>query len=215
VKNLYTQTSTEFMPSVLRTFALSLAIAFLGTMAGAFFVPSWLMIPLYVLEIVMLISAFFLRRKKAISYSFLYIFTFLSGITLYPIVAHYLATSGANVVVMAFASTTVVFIGISIYAAKSKRNFSFLGGFLLAALLALVAISIFNIFFPLSSTGMLAYSFIGVVVFSGYVLFDISRMKQYGVRAEEVPLMALNLYLDFINLFISILRILGILSSKD
>lgn len=212
---MYTQTSTEFMPSVLRTFALSLAIAFLGTMAGAFIVPSWLMIPLYVLEFVMLISAFFLRRKKAISYSFLYIFTFLSGITLYPIVAHYLATSGANVVVMAFASTTVVFTGISIYAAKSKRNFSFLGGFLLAALLALVAISIFNIFFPLSSTGMLAYSFIGVVVFSGYVLFDISRMKHYGVRAEEVPLMALNLYLDFINLFISILRILGILSSKD
>ncbi|MEO2078094.1 MAG: Bax inhibitor-1/YccA family protein [Bacillus sp. (in: firmicutes)] len=212
---MYTQTSTEFMPSVLRTFALSLAIAFLGTMAGAFIVPSWLMIPLYVLEFVMLISAFFLRRKKAISYSFLYIFTFLSGITLYPIVAHYLATSGANVVVMAFASTTVVFTGISIYAAKSKRNFSFLGGFLLAALLALVAIGIFNIFSPLNSMAMLVYSFIGVVVFSGYVLFDISRMKHYGVRAEDVPLMALNLYLDFINLFISILRILGILSSKD
>jgi uncharacterized protein len=212
---LYTQTSTEFMPSVLRTFALSLAIAFLGTMAGAFVVPPALFIPLMIVEFVMLMAAFFFRRKKAISYSFLYVFTFISGITLYPIVAHYLATAGANVVVMAFASTTVVFTGISIYAAKSKRNFSFLGGFLLAALLALVAISIFNIFFPLSSTGMLAYSFIGVVVFSGYVLFDISRMKHYGVRAEEVPLMALNLYLDFINLFISILRILGILSSKD
>ncbi|MDQ1147440.1 FtsH-binding integral membrane protein [Bacillus sp. SORGH_AS 510] len=212
---MYTQTSTEFMPSVLRTFALSLAIAFLGTMAGAFVVPPGLFIPLMIVEFVMLMAAFFFRRKKAISYSFLYVFTFISGITLYPIVSHYLATSGANVVVMAFASTTVVFTGISIYAAKSKRNFSFLGGFLLAALLALVAISIFNIFFPLSSTGMLAYSFIGVVVFSGYVLFDISRMKHYGVRAEEVPLMALNLYLDFINLFISILRILGILSSKD
>ena len=212
---MYTQTSTQFMPSVLRTFALSLAIAFLGTMAGAFVVPTGLFMPLMIVEFVMLITAFFFRRKKAISYSFLYIFTFISGITLYPIVAHYLLTSGANVVVMAFASTTVVFSGIAIYAAKSKQNFSFLGGFLLAALLAMVAISIFNIFFPLSSTGMLAYSFIGVLVFSGYVLFDISRMKHYGVRAEEVPLMALNLYLDFINLFISILRILGVVSSKD
>jgi uncharacterized protein len=212
---LYTQTSTEFMPSVMRTFALSLAIAFLGTMAGAFVVPDGLFMPLMILEFAMLITAFFFRRKKAISYSFLYIFTFISGITLYPIVAHYLSSSGANVVVMAFASTTVVFSGIAIYAAKSKHNFSFLGGFLLAALLALVTISIFNIFFPLGSTGMLAYSFIGVLVFSGYVLFDFSRMKHYGVRAEEVPLMALNLYLDFINLFISILRILGILSSKD
>ncbi len=211
---MYPQTSAEFMPSVIRTFAFSLAIAFLGTMAGVF-VPPALFMPLAILEFVMLMIAFFVRRKKAMSYSFLYLFTFISGITLYPIVAYYLATSGANVVIMAFASTTVVFSGIAIYAAKSKQNFSFLGGFLLAALLALVAISIFNIFFPLSSTGMLAYSFIGVLVFSGYVLFDISRMKHHGVRAEEVPLMALNLYLDFINLFISILRIFGILNSKD
>ncbi|WP_335517141.1 Bax inhibitor-1/YccA family protein [Neobacillus drentensis] len=202
------------MPSVLRTFALSLAIAFLGTMAGVYVPPS-LFLPLAILEFVMILAAVIFRRKKAISYSFLYIFTFISGITLYPIVSYYAATAGANVVIMAFATTTVVFTGISIYAAKSKRNFSFLGGFLLAALLALVAISLFNIFFPLSSTGMLAYSFIGVIVFSGYVLFDISRMKHYGVRAEEVPLMALSLYLDFVNLFVSILRILGILSSKD
>ncbi|MBI0578909.1 Bax inhibitor-1/YccA family protein [Neobacillus cucumis] len=202
------------MPSVLRTFALSLAFAFIGTMAGVF-VPTALFLPLSILELVMLFAAFFFRRKKAISYSFLYIFTFISGITLYPIVAHYLATTGANTVIMAFATTTVVFTGIAIYASKSKRNFSFLGGFLLAALLALVAISIFNIFWPLSTTGMLAYSFIGVMVFSGYVLFDFSRMKHYGVSAEDVPLMALSLYLDFINLFISILRIFGILQSKD
>ncbi|MBM7650677.1 Bax inhibitor-1/YccA family protein [Neobacillus cucumis] len=212
---MYTQTSTEFIPSVFRTFALSLAIAFLGTMAGAFVVPPGLFMPLMILEFVMLITAFFFRRRKAVSYGFLYTFTFISGITLYPIIAYYLSTAGANVVGMAFASTTVVFTGISIYAAKSKRNFSFLGGFLLAAILALIAIGIYNMFLPLSSTGLLAYSFIGVLVFSGYVLFDISRMKHYGVRPEDVPLMALNLYLDFINLFISILRILGIVSSRD
>ncbi|MCM3569192.1 Bax inhibitor-1/YccA family protein [Neobacillus mesonae] len=202
------------MPSVLRTFALSLAIAFVGTMAGVYVPPS-LFLPLSILELVMIIAAVFFRRKKAISYSFLYIFTFISGVTLYPIVAYYATTAGANVVINAFATTTVMFTGIAIYAAKSKRNFSFLGGFLFAALLALVAISIFNIFFPLSSTGMLAFSFIGVMVFSGYVLFDISRMKHYGVRAEDVPLMALSLYLDFVNLFISILRIFGILGSRD
>lgn len=184
-------------------------------MAGAFVVPPGLFMPLMILEFVMLITAFFFRRRKAVSYGFLYTFTFISGITLYPIIAYYLSTAGANVVGMAFASTTVVFTGISIYAAKSKRNFSFLGGFLLAAILALIAIGIYNMFLPLSSTGLLAYSFIGVLVFSGYVLFDISRMKHYGVRPEDVPLMALNLYLDFINLFISILRILGIVSSRD
>lgn len=211
---MYTQTSTEFMPSVLRTFAFSLAFALLGTVAGVY-VPSSLFLPLSILEFVMLIAAFFFRRKKSISYTFLYSFTFISGITLYPIVAHYMATSGANTVLMSFATTTVVFSGIAVYATKSKRNFSFIGGFLLAALLAMVAISIFNIFWPLSTTGMLAYSFIGVMVFSGYVLFDFSRMKHYGVAQEDVPLMALSLYLDFINLFLSILRILGILNTKN
>jgi uncharacterized protein len=211
---LYTQTSSEFMPSVLRVFALSLGFSFIGTLAGAY-VPAGLFLPLSILELVMLVSAFFLRRRKAVSYSFLYIFTFISGITLYPIVAHYLATAGANTVIMAFGTTTTVFTGISIYASKTKRNFSYLGGFLMAALLAMVAISIFNIFWPLSSMGMLAYSFIGVMVFSGYILFDINQMKRYGVSAENVPLMALSLYLDFVNLFISILRIFGILSKND
>jgi FtsH-binding integral membrane protein len=183
-------------------------------MAGVYVPPS-LFLPLAIIETVMLIAAFIFRRKKAISYPFLYIFTFVSGITLYPVVAYYLATTGANTVILAFASTTVVFTGIAIYATKSKRNFSFLGGFLLAALLAMVAISIFNLIWPLSSTGMLAYSFIGVMVFSGYVLFDFNMIKRQGVRQEDVPLVALSLYLDFINLFLSILRIFGILSKND
>ncbi|MFB6468265.1 Bax inhibitor-1 family protein [Cytobacillus sp. Hz8] len=211
---MYAQTTNRYMPSVLRTFALSLAIAFIGTMAGVFVPPS-LFLPLAILEFIMLIGAFFLRRKKAISYSFVYAFTFISGITTYPIIAHYVATIGANLVLSALGTTTVVFAGLAVYATTTKRDLSFLGGMLMAALLALVAISIFNIFWPLSSTAMLAYSFIGVLVFSGYVLFDFNRMKHYRVSAEDIPLMALNLYLDFINLFISILRIFGILGSDD
>jgi uncharacterized protein len=208
------QTANAYLPSVLRAFALSLAIAVIGMMVGVF-VPPALFIPLAILELGMLVFAFFLRKKKAISYTFLYTFTFISGITTYPIVSYYLATVGANVVLMALGTTAVVFTGLAVYATTTKKDLSFLGGMLMAALLALVAISIFNIFWPLSSTGMLAFSFVGVLVFSGYVLFDFNRMKHYGVSAEEVPLMALNLYLDFINLFISLLRIFGILSSDD
>lgn len=211
---MYANTQTDYLPSVLRAFALSLAFAVLGMSAGVF-VPPALFLPLVILELVMLIGVFFMRRKKAISYTFLYTFTFISGITTYPIVAHYLSIIGANAVLMAFGTTTVVFAGLAVYATTTKRDLSFLGGMLFAALLALIAISIFHLFWPLSSTGMLAFSFIGVLVFSGYVLFDFNRMKHYGVSAEEVPLMALNLYLDFINLFINILRIFGILGSSD
>lgn len=211
---MYANTANQYMPSVLRTFALSLGIAFIGTMLGVFIPPS-MFLPLVILELAMLIGVFFLRKRKAISYTFLYVFTSISGMTTYPIVAHYLATVGANTVIMAFGTTTAVFSCLAIYAATTKRDLTFLGGMLFAALIALIAISIFNLFWPLSSTGMLAFSFIGVLVFSGYVLYDFNRMKQYGVSAEEVPLMALNLYLDFVNLFINILRIFGILGSRD
>ncbi|MGD6844780.1 Bax inhibitor-1/YccA family protein [Bacillus infantis] len=212
---MYAQTAnTGYLPSVLRAFALSLAFAFLGTMAGVY-VPPALFLPLVILELAMLIGAFFLRKKKAISYTFLYSFTFISGITTYPIIAHYIAAAGANTVLMAVGTTAVVFGGLAFYATTTKRDLSFLGGMLMAALLALICISIFHMIWPLSSTALLAFSFIGVLVFSGYVLFDFNRMKQYGVSAEEVPLMALNLYLDFINLFINILRIFGILASDD
>lgn len=208
------QTAGGFLPAVLRTFAFSLGIAFIGTMAGVF-VPPALFLPLVILEVGMLIFAFIIRRKKAMSYSFLYAFTFISGLTTYPIVSHYLAVIGPAPVISALGTTTVVFAGLAIYASTTKRDLSFLGGMLMAALLALIAISIFHLIWPLSSTGMLAFSFIGVLVFSGYVLYDFNRMKHYGVTAEEVPLMALNLYLDFVNLFINILRIFGILGSDD
>ncbi|RFU66557.1 Bax inhibitor-1/YccA family protein [Peribacillus glennii] len=211
---MYSQAAQNYMPSVLRTFALSLAVSVLG-MAVGMYVPPALFLPLAILELIMLIGAFMLRRRKAIGYTFLYTFTFISGVTTYPIVSHYAAAAGTEIVLLAGVTTTAVFGGLALYAGTTKRDFSFLGGMLMAALLALIVIGVFNIFVPLSSTAMLAYSFIGILVFSGYVLYDINRMKRYGVSAEEVPLMALSLYLDFINLFVNILRFFGILSSRD
>jgi uncharacterized protein len=211
---MYSQVAHNYLPSVLRSFALSLAVSVVGMGVGMF-VPPALFLPLAILEVAMIIGAFFLRKRKAVGYAFLYIFAFISGITTYPIVAYYAAAAGTDIVLLAGVTTTVIFGSLSLYATKTKRDLTFLGGMLMAALLALIVISIFNIFSPLSSTAMLVYSFIGILVFSGYVLFDVNRIKQYGVSAEEVPMMALNLYLDFINLFINVLRFFGILSSDD
>lgn len=212
--NSYTDSSRYALPKILRAFTLSLAISLLGFITGNF-VPPALFLPLMILELIMLIAAFFVRRRRMLSYSFLYTFTFISGITLYPVVTSYLMTIGAKPVLMSLTATVTIFGGLSLYASTTKRDFSFLGGFLTAALLALIVIAIFNIFSPLSSTATLIYSFIGILVFSGYVIFDVNRIKQHGLSDEEVPLMALNLYLDFVNLFLYILRFIGVLSSRD
>lgn len=201
------------LSAVMRAFAISLGIATIGVMIGVYVPPS-LFLPLAIIEVLMLIFAFFLRRKKAISYTFLYSFTFISGLTTFPIINHYVTAIGPQVILTAFIATTLIFAAIAIYATKTKKNFSFLGGFLAAALLALIIVAIINIFLPLNDTGMTIYSFIGILVFSGYVLFDFNRMKHYGIPSHAVPTMALNLYLDFINLFINILRLIGILKDR-
>lgn len=200
---------------LMRMFALSVLISFVGTYIGVN-VPPALFLPLVAVEIIMLISAFFLRRRKrAIGYTFVFAFCFISGITLYPTIAHYAAIGGTSLITTAFAVTAGGFGALSFYAYFSKRDFSFLGGFLMIGLLTLVAFSLVSLFTggfngPLG----LSIAVIGVLVFSGYILYDISQYKE-GLSEELIPLAVLNLYLDFINLFLYVLRFLGILSSDD
>ncbi|GLY09075.1 Bax inhibitor-1/YccA family protein [Pseudobacillus badius] len=197
--------------AVLRAFALSLGVGVIGMSVGTV-VPPALFLPLAILEILLLVGAFFLRRRKAVGYTFLYAFSFLSGVTTYPIVSYYLMTSGAQVVLGALASTFVVFFAMAVVGTKTKKDLSFLSGLLLTVLLALITLSIMNFFWPFSSAAMLVYSIIGTVLFSMYVMYDFNQMKRMTITSEMVPLLALNLYLDFVNLFINLLRVIGILS---
>lgn len=199
---------------VLSTFIITLLIATVGLYIGQY-VPIGMMIPLMVLELVMIIAAFWLRRKKSVSFAFVYAFSFISGITTFPIVSHYASVSGAQVVLLAFGSTFGIFAVMGFIGAKTKKDLSFLGSFLLVALLAMIFVGIFSIFSPLTSTAMLAFSVIGTIVFSLYIIYDFNQMKHRGISEEMVPLLALSLYLDFINLFINLLRFFGILNSDD
>jgi modulator of FtsH protease len=198
---------------LLRMFTLSILISFFGTLVGTV-VPPALFLPLVVLEFIMLISAFFIRRgKRAIGYTFVFSFTFISGITIYPTIAHYASIGGSTLINTAFILTVIIFGGLSAYAYYSKKDFSFLGGFLMVGLLTLIGFSLVGMFVggfggPLGT--MLAAG--GVLIFSGFILYDISQYRQ-GLTNDAIPLAVLNLYLDFINLFLSLLRLLGI--SRD
>ncbi len=91
-----------------------------------------------------------------------------------------------------------------------------LGPFLLVAVLSMLFVSLFGLFTGgLTSGSLMALSVIGTIVFSLYVLYDFNQMKRMQITEADVPLLALSLYLDFINLFINLLRFFGILSSDD
>jgi uncharacterized protein len=199
---------------VLPSFFISLLIGTIGLYIARY-VPPVLFFPLSIVELIMIFAATFLRRRRAVSFSFVYAFTFLSGITLFPIIATYAGEFGGRIILQAFTVTVVAFGGAAAYASLSKADFNFLGGFLFIGLLVLLGMGLVNLFIPFSTQTEMIYSAIGILIFIGYVLFDVSRITRYGISEEDVPLAVLSLYLDFVNLFLFILRFLGVSSRRD
>ncbi|ADO59718.1 Bax inhibitor-1 family protein [Paenibacillus polymyxa] len=200
---------------ILSTFAISLIVASIGAILGQF-VPDFLFLPLAIFELVILIVALFFRKNKGkIGYPFLYFFTFLTGVTTFPVLAHYTSKLGAALVGGAFLTTAIVFAVLALYGTVTKKDLSFLGGILFSGLIALIILSILNIFFPLGSAALWGITILGIMIFSGYVIYDFNRIKRLSLTEEDVPLMALSIYLDFLNLFLKILQLFGLFSSKD
>jgi len=194
---------------VFPVFFVSLLVALVGVYAGSLLPPRWVM-PLALIEVGMILFAMLFRRRHSVGYPFLFTFTFISGMTLAPIILAYTSTIGASEVLNAFCVTVFAFGGAALYASRSKADFRFLGGFLFIGLLALLAMGVVSIFSPFSSTAAMVYSLLGIAIFIGYTLFDVNRLTRYGVAPEDVPMVVLSLYLDFVNLFLFVLRFFGV-----
>jgi hypothetical protein len=159
---------------------------------------------------------FFGFKLKSISAekakSFLWIYSALMGLSLATIFAVYTATSITRV----FLITASTFGAMSIYGYTTKKDLTSFGSFLIMGLIGIMIASIINIF--LKSSGLdFAISFLGVFIFIGLTAYDTQRIKQtyyhFAGNDEMVSKMAvmgaLNLYMDFINLFIMLLRFFG------
>lgn len=140
----------------------------------------------------------------------IFAFTGLLGASLGPMLSYYLSMpSGPGLVLQALGGTAVVFFGLSGYVLTTRKDFSFMGGFLMVGLIVGIIASIANIFLgiPLLSV-MVSGAF--VLIFSGLILFDTSRIIHGGetnyIRATVA------LYLNIYNLFIHMLHLLGVMS---
>jgi modulator of FtsH protease len=137
----------------------------------------------------------------------------MSGLTITPLLSNILMMpSGASIVAQAFLMTSVAFGGISMFAMTTKKDFSSMGKMLFIALIILIVGSISNIFFqsPLLQLGIAG---VGALLFSAFILYDTQQIIKGGF---ETPIeAAIALYLDFFNLFVSLLQIFGILNSDD
>ena len=134
------------------------------------------------------------------------------GLTLGPIITRYLGMPGGGAIVMnAMALTAVIFLSLSAYVLVSKRDFSFMGKFLFIGLIMLLVASIANIFFAMPAMS-LTISAIAVMLFSAYILYDVSNIVNGGETNYVVA--TLQIYLDIYNLFVNLLNLLMALSGE-
>jgi modulator of FtsH protease len=153
----------------------------------------------------------FVTLKKADSSAgifWVFAFTGMQGASLGYILNHYAGmANGPGLIMQALGLTSVIFVSLSAYALTTKKDFSFMRGFLFAGLLVMIGAMVINIFVGSSILFMAMNAGIALLM-TGFILYDTSRIVNGGetnyVRAT------ISLYLDFLNLFISLLHLMGI-----
>lgn len=140
------------------------------------------------------------------------VYSILNGLTLSVILARYTLESISEI----FFLTAAMFLALSIFGFVTKKDLTGVGNFMLMGLFGIIGISIINIFFHSSMMSFIV-SVAGVIIFSGLTAYDTQKLKEMaiiethgGEAAQKTAISgALALYLDFINLFIFLLSLLG------
>jgi FtsH-binding integral membrane protein len=166
------------------------------------------------LGLVFAISGMVNRMSAGTATSLFVIYSALNGVTLSFIFLVYTQSS----IVSTFFICAGTFLACSIYGWTTKRDLTSLGGFLMMGLIGIIIASLVNMFIRSSAVSMIV-SYIGVLVFVGLTAYDTQKIKNMaltqpgglegGVVRKGAILGALSLYLDFINLFLMLLRIFG------
>jgi modulator of FtsH protease len=146
------------------------------------------------------------RNNPALSLGMFYAFTLLEGIGLAPTIHYYIATIGTGVIVDAAATTGLGMLALGCIVYATGLDFRRFQGYLFAALIGLVLVGIISIFTHWIHPA--AYAWLTLLIFTGLVLVDFARIRAGGDGFSPVQL-AVQIYLDAINIFLAVLQLLG------
>jgi modulator of FtsH protease len=155
----------------------------------------------------------FMREKAGWNLGLLYLFTFLMGMGVGPIIGFY-AAAAPGIVGNALVMTGGLVGGLGLYAWRTNRDLTSLQNILFPALIGLILLSIVGLFLQMTAF-QLMLSLGTVVIFSGFMLVDVQRLRE--AQDDSLPtaiMLTVGLYLNIINIFMSILHILGILRDE-
>jgi len=194
---------------------LSLTLAFSALTAGAAMALN-LPHPGLIVTLVGYFGLLFLTAKfknSALGLAFVFALTGFMGYTLGPIISTYLSLpNGGQIVMTAMGATAAVFLGLSGYALSSRKDFSFMGGFLMVGIVVAFLAGLGAIFFEMPALS-LAVSAMFVLLMAGLILYETSNIIHGG---ETNYIMAtVTLFVAIFNLFTSLLHLLGFANSNE
>ncbi len=172
------------------------------------------------LALIMLLGGFvmtFVVRATANSSKGLiavFVFAGLMGASIGPTISAYITafSNGPAIVAQALGGTALVFLSLSGYALTTGKNFNFLGGFIFTGMMVLLVAMIANIFLQIPAFS-LAISSAVILLMSGFILFDTSRIVNGGER--NYIMATISLYLSIFNIFVHLLHLLGALTGRE
>ena len=224
MRNIDTMT-VRSEPSILATnkvirntyMLLAMTLVFSAVTAGISLIMNPPMILAIGALIVGMILSFVIAKKQnsAAALPLVFAFTGLFGFALGPILNNYLAmANGGQIIMTAMGMTAATFLGLSAYVLTSKKDFSFMGGFLAAGMMmALVAMVILRVlpFFGIHIPALnLAFSAVIVLLMSGFIIYDTSNIVN-GTYTNYI-MATVGLYTSIFNLFIHLLSLVGFLN---
>jgi len=153
------------------------------------------------------------RNKPGLNLAALFVFTFVTGISLVPLLASLIGAGQGAMIGNAFLMTSVLFGALSLFAINSRTDFSNWGKPLFITLIVVVIASLVNMFILNSPIMHVVITAAILLLFSLFTIYDTQNIAN-GAYSSPVDA-ALSLYLDFLNMFTSILQLLGIMGNDD
>ncbi len=208
------QSSSGLISKVMGLLAFSFLFACIGTFVGFFVLQTtasfWIVA---IGGLVVLFALNFAIQKPGLNLFLLYLFTFLEGMAISPIIGYYLAAN-SNILGEAFLITAITSFALAAYAWTTKRDFTRIGDYLFFGVILLLIASVMGLLFGgIFHTTLfeLIISLIGIAIFSGYVLFYIQRARTMADTMPNAIGLTVSLFITVLNLFLYILELLSIL----
>ena len=216
VSSCLTQVFLRMFAALLVTAAAAYAVAVSRTLQGIIFSNTFIFYALIIAELglVLLISAGINKLSSPAANALFFIYAIVNGLTLSVIFLVY----DIGVIYHAFAVAALMFAAMAIFGAVTHRDLSSIGSICMMGLFGIIIASLANFFFKSEALDTVV-CYIGVLVFIGLTAYDTQRIKRmltsanavsHEIAVQKVSVIgALSLYLDFINLFLRLLRIMG------